>query len=125
MEKDLHSLVPTQDFPYEPDGEKETTIEGLRIGKVALLGFRPELNCTTAISIMAMSDFKMTLVCTMVNGASKYMADETSYDRCCYEAMNSPWGRGAAEMVRDRAIALLQEMNQEEKVKIEWGENND
>jgi hypothetical protein len=125
MEKDLHSLVPTREFPYEPDGEKETTIEGMRIGNVALLGFRPELNCTTAISIMAMSDFKMTLVCTMVNGASKYMADETSYDRCSYEAMNSPWGRGAAEIVRDRAIALLQEMNQEEKVKIEWGENND
>lgn len=121
MEKDLHSLVPTHAFLYEPDGEKETTIEGLRLGNVALLGFRPELNCATAISIMAMSDFKMTMICTMVNGASKYMADEVSYDRFCYEAMNSPFGRGAAEIVRDKAIELLQYMNREDenKVKIE------
>jgi hypothetical protein len=122
MEKDLHSLVPTRDFIYEPDGEKETTIEGLRLGELVLLGFRPELNCTTAISIMAMSDFKMTLICTMVNGASKYMADEASYDRCCYEAMNSPFGCGAAEIIRDQAIELLRYMKRkdENKTKIEW-----
>lgn len=110
MDKDLHSLVPTRDFTYIPDGEKETIIEGLRLGEIALLGVRPELNCATAISIMAMSDFQMTLICTMVNGASKYMADKESYDRFCYEAMNSPFGRGAAEIVSEKCIDLLREL---------------
>lgn len=116
MDKDLHSLVPTHSFAYVPDGESETTVEGLRLGSIALLGVRPELNCTTAVSVIAMSDFDMTLICTMVNGASKYMADESSYDRFCYEAMNSPFGRGAAELVGEAGIALLKELR---------GENND
>lgn len=110
MEKDLHSLAPVHSFEYVADGESETTVEGLRLGDIALIGVRPELNCATAVSIMAMSDFETTLICTMVNGASKYMADESSYDRFCYEAMNSPFGRGAAETVSQNSIELLREL---------------
>lgn len=116
MDKDLHSLTPTRSFEYVPDGESETSIEGLRLGEVAFVGVKPELNCFTAISILAMSDFKMTLICTMVNGASKYMANKAAYDNFCYEAMNSPFGRGAAEIVSAKCIELLRKMSgQEEK----------
>jgi hypothetical protein len=38
-----------------------------------------------------------TLVMTMVNGASKYMADKESYDNMTYESMNSPFGKGSAD----------------------------
>lgn len=110
MDKDLHSLTPTHSFAYVPDGEKETTVEALGLGKVALLGARPELNCKTGAGIAAKSPFERTLVCTMVNGASKYMADEASYDRFCYEAMNSPWNRGAAELLAKESVRLLHEM---------------
>jgi hypothetical protein len=113
MEKDLHSLVPTRKFTYEPDGEREICIEGLRIGDVALLGVQAELNCRTAAALAAMSNFDLTLVCTMVNGASKYMADRSAYDRFCYEAMNSPFGRGAAEIVTAGGVELLRNMKTE------------
>ncbi|MDO5422876.1 MAG: hypothetical protein Q4F41_04015 [Eubacteriales bacterium] len=118
MERDLHSLTPTRSFTYVEDGETETTIDGLRLGEIALLGVRPELNCRSAVSIMAMSDFRMTLVCTMVNGSAKYMADLESYDRFCYEAMNSPFGRGAAEIVSEKGIALLQKLKKERETGV-------
>ncbi|MCD8104419.1 MAG: hypothetical protein LUF35_05325 [Lachnospiraceae bacterium] len=107
MNRDLHSLRPTRNAVYEPDGESKTEIEGIRIGDVALLGVKPELTCLTAASIMEQSGFGTTLVCTLVNGASKYMADESAYDRCCYEAQNSPFGRGAAEMLTRKAVEVL------------------
>jgi hypothetical protein len=49
----------------------------------------------------------------MVNGASKYMADRSAYDRFCYEAMNSPFGRGAAEIVTAGGVELLRNMKTE------------
>ncbi|MCD8074800.1 MAG: hypothetical protein LUF27_07160 [Lachnospiraceae bacterium] len=110
MNRDLHSLRPTRHAVYEPDGESETTIEAIRIGDLALIGVKPELTCKTAASIMEQSGFGTTLICTLVNGASKYMADESAYDRSCYEAQNSPFGRGAAELLAAKAVELLEKL---------------
>lgn len=49
----------------------------------------------------------MTLVSTLINGGAKYMADQSAYDRCMYEAVNSPFAPGAAEMLVKEAAALL------------------
>ncbi len=111
MNRDLHSLRPTRNAIYEPDGESESEIEGIRIGNIALLGVKPELTCCTAADIMEQSAFDTTLICTLVNGASKYMADIGAYDRSCYEAQNSPFGRGAAEMLAERAAEMLEELH--------------
>ncbi|MCD7834917.1 MAG: hypothetical protein LUH00_13180 [Lachnospiraceae bacterium] len=110
MNRDLHSLRPTRHAVYEPDGESETTIEAICIGDLALIGVKPELTCKTAASIMEQSGFGTTLICTLVNGASKYMADESAYDRSCYEAQNSPFGRGAAELLAAKAVELLKKL---------------
>ncbi len=110
MNRDLHSLRPTRNAIYEPDGESETGIEGIRIGSIALLGVKPELTCCTAADIMEQSAFDTTLICTLVNGASKYMADAGAYDRSCYEAQNSPFGRGAAEMLTAKAVEMLKKL---------------
>jgi hypothetical protein len=47
----------------------------------------------------------------MVNGAAKYMAEVSAYDRITYEAMNSPFARGSAEALVDNVVALLQSMD--------------
>ncbi|MCD8336112.1 MAG: hypothetical protein LUD18_02355 [Lachnospiraceae bacterium] len=112
MNRDLHSLRPTRHAVYESDGESETTIEAIRIGNLALVGVKPELTCKTAASIMEQSGFGTTLICTLVNGASKYMADEGAYDRSCYEAQNSPFGRGAAELLAAKAVGMLENLKQ-------------
>ena len=43
---------------------------------------------------------------------SKYMADKRSYDRFTYEAQNSPFAKGAAEILMKESISLLNEMHE-------------
>lgn len=93
MERDLKKLHPVKEGVYIASADKEIEIEAVCIGKLALVGVKPELNCCSALAISTCSPFQNTLVCTMVNGASKYMADRKSYDRYTYEAMNSPFGK--------------------------------
>jgi neutral ceramidase len=82
----------------------------IRIGDVALVGLSPELSCSTGVSIREQSPFAVTLVLTMVNGAAKYMADLSAYDRITYEAMNSPFARGSAERLTEEVTAALLKM---------------
>lgn len=46
----------------------------------------------------------------MVNGGAKYMAERDAYDNSKYEAMNSPFGNRAAEILLRKALGLLEEM---------------
>ncbi len=110
MKGNVFTLVPTRNYEFESDGEREMEIEALQIGDAALVGVKPELNFVTAQTIRSQSEFAHTLVCTMVNGAAKYMADQTSFDRFCYESMNSPWDRGAAEHLAEESIQMLKEL---------------
>lgn len=107
MNSNLQGLTPTRYYEYISTGEQEISIEAIRIGPVAMLGVKPELNCRTAEQIKGKSPFETTWVITMVNGGAKYMADAESYDRYTYEAMNSPYGKGAAEVLCSHAKLLL------------------
>ena len=66
---------------------------------------KPELNCVTAQAICG-GDPHVRVV-TLWNGGAKYMADADSYDRITYESQNSPFGRGAAELLTQVARELL------------------
>lgn len=111
MERDLKKLRPVKRAEYLASEEKETEVEAVLIGKLAMIGVRPELNCCSGLAISACSPFQDTLICTMVNGAAKYMADRKSYDRFTYEAMNSPFGKGAAETLVQQSVRLLESLN--------------
>lgn len=111
---DVHTLVPVHSYEYPADGEREMEIDAFCIGDLALLGIKPELNCVTGREITEGSCFGRTLVCTMVNGGAKYMADAASYERCSYEAMNSPWNKGAAELLCAGSIRLLEHLKNQE-----------
>ena len=110
MERDLKKLHPVKTAEYISAQDKETEAEAVCIGGIALLGVKPELNCCSGLAISAASPFRETLTCTMVNGAAKYMADQKSYDRFTYEAMNSPFGKGAAEILTRQSAALLESL---------------
>lgn len=107
MERDLHKLHPTRIPSYEPDGESVQTIDFLQIGSLKFIGVKPELNCVTAKKISGCDP--MVKVVTLWNGGAKYMADAASYDRITYEAQNSPFMKGAAELLAKRAEELLAE----------------
>lgn len=109
MNRNLHELRPSRSCQWEPDGVKEQTIELMTVGDLAILGVKPELTYPTARHVKEISPFAHTLVATMVNGGAKYMADRSAYERCMYEAVNSPFAIGAAELLEEKARALFAE----------------
>ena len=108
MNRNLHELRPTRVCLWEPEGESEQPIAVLTFGELALVGVKPELTCVTDKRIRRESPFRYTLVTTLVNGGAKYMADRSCYERCMYEAINSPFGPGAAERLAQSAVTMLQ-----------------
>ena len=80
------------------------------LGGLAILGVKPELTYPTLRQIQAASPYPITLVSTLINGGAKYMADQSAYDKCMYEAVNSPFAPGAAEMLVREAGALLKKV---------------
>jgi neutral ceramidase len=107
MVRDLHSLRPTKQYDFIPTEDREEPVQIVMLGNVALVGVRPELCCQTGMTIKEQSPFPETMVLTMVNGGAKYMPDRGAYDRITYEAMNSPFGRGSAELLCEKVIELL------------------
>ncbi|WP_406445179.1 hypothetical protein OHB00_48710 [Streptomyces sp. NBC_00631] len=106
----LDALRPSTRYAFEPDGTAEAPLVVVRIGDTVLAGVQAELNARTGLAVRRASPFPRTCVVTMVNGAAKYMADQGSYDRITYEAMNSRYGRGAAETVAGRIVGILRSL---------------
>lgn len=113
MERDLKKLHPVREGKYVSVPDKETEVEAVCIGEMAWVGVKPELNCCSGVALREGSPFRNTFICTMVNGASKYMADRKSYERFTYEAMNSPFGKGAAEILTGQALMLLNNLKKQ------------
>ena len=104
---DMRLIRPTHQYAFVPAGERVEPVEIIRLGDVTLIGVRPELGCLTAASIKAQSPQDKRILLTMVNGAAKYMPEQNAYDRITYEAMNSPFARGSAELLCTRLAELL------------------
>jgi len=104
---DMQSLGPTKQYTFIPADERREPVEIIRLGEVALIGVRPELGCLTAAGLKEKSPFSITLLLTMVNGGAKYMPELGAYDRITYEAMNSPFARGSAELLCEKVLERL------------------
>lgn len=106
----LKDLKPTRKMDYISQDDRLVKVEAMTIGDIAFVGVKPELNCVTALQIIRDSPYGSTLVMSMVNGGAKYMADKDSYDRYTYEAMNSPFNKGAAEILSEHTKTLLKQL---------------
>lgn len=84
----------------------------MRIGDIAIVGLQAELAASAGAQLKANSPFPHTMVVTMVDGGAKYMPDAQSYERFTYEARNSRYARGAAELTASGIDSLLKEMKQ-------------
>lgn len=111
MTHNLADIHPTKKYAYQNNGEIEVPIEIIQLGDIILVGVQPELACKIGMDIKKKSPFKNTVIMTMVNGAAKYMADAESYDNITYEAMNSMFAKGSAEIVESKILSMLQQVN--------------
>jgi len=110
MPQSIRDIRPTRQYDFLPVGEREVSMEAMKLGNAVLVGVQPELCCRTFLELKERSVFPHTVVFTLVNGSAKYMADEAAYSRITYEAMNSHFAVGAAELLRDKALKLFQEL---------------
>ena len=110
MNRNLHALRPVRNCEWVSDGEGSEEISIIRWGSLAIVGVRPELTIETDRFIKSGSPFPHTLMATLVNGSAKYMAARDAYERCMYEAINSPFAPGAAEALAEAAVKELNKL---------------
>jgi hypothetical protein len=103
---------PVLSYSYATGPEIDFTFVLMRIGDIAIVGLRAELAASIGAQIKEHSPFPHTLVLCMVDGGNKYMADSKSYDHFTYEARNSPYARGSAELIASGIDNLLTKMYQ-------------
>ena len=108
MNRNLRELKPTRHCEWALETEKEQPLSILRIGDLAMVGVRPELTWKTDQTLKKKSPLPCTLTATLVNGGAKYMAERGAYEKCMYEAINSPFGPGAAERLVQSALTMLE-----------------
>ncbi|NOW48809.1 hypothetical protein FHW96_004999 [Novosphingobium sp. SG751A] len=108
--KQLSQLKPSRDYRYQINGRADAPFTLLTLGDVAIIGVQVELSAATGAWLRAHSPYRHTMVATMVNGAAKYLPDAQSYRRITYQAMNSSYGPGSAEVLAQAIVAQLGRM---------------
>jgi neutral ceramidase len=108
--RSLGQIKPTRTYTYPLKGKAEAPYSLIRIGDVALVGVQVELNAVTGQDIRRRSPFAHTIVVTMVNGAAKYLPDAGNYKAITYQAMNSSYAPGGAEILANRIVADLRKL---------------
>lgn len=108
MNRNLRELKPVRHCKWELEPEQEQPISILRIGELAIAGVKPELTWKTDQTMKKKSPLPFTLTATLVNGGAKYMAERGAYEKCMYEAINSPFGPGAAERLAQSVLTMLE-----------------
>lgn len=104
---DRKELKPTRNYEFISSTEREVIIYLLTFGEAVIVMMKPEMTSIIGSQIRARSPYKTTIIATMINGGQKYMADEESYQKCTYEAMNSMFACGSAEKICTKVIEEL------------------
>lgn len=107
---DTRQLKPVRQMSFEPSGEQELEVFGLRIGGFMLAGVQPEMGGVTSRQIRQAFPDHTAAMAVMVNGNGKCMPDENAYRLFQYQSLNTPFMPGQAEIVRDRAVELLKDL---------------
>jgi len=100
-------MHPYTSLDFETDGKKDVPVEVIKIGDMALIGGKPEINTVTEMELKERSTASVTLYMSMVNGGMKYMPNQQGYDELRWEALASMLMPGAAEKFVEEAVKLI------------------
>lgn len=95
-----------EDLTYVP-----MTVSAVTVGGVALVGLPGEPFCEIGVQIRDHSPYPMTMVCCLTNGCEGYYPTEEAFDQGGYEPGGTRFPKGIAEILRDAALELLQNMH--------------
>jgi hypothetical protein len=85
----------------------------ITFGDVALVGCNIEPFCEIGLAVKQASPFPATFMCGYTNGRMAYMPTAEEWAKGGYEVDNSPFGQGAAEVLREDILRVLGEMRVE------------
>lgn len=105
LRRDFSELAPTRSWRFEAGEPVTTTVRAVALGAVALVGVEPELTSHMG-SELRRTDGVLDVL-TMVNGAAKYLPEDDAYDKVTYEAQNSGFARGSAELLSSEIEQLV------------------
>ncbi len=98
----------------ERNKDVEVTVSTLRLGDIAFVGFKQELDAQTEKEIQEGSPFEYTLLISFLNGDGKYMPHDAAYDyndgRGTFEVRKSSFQRGSAEQLVELALDMLESL---------------
>jgi neutral ceramidase len=97
----------------EPDTKAEvvSSVQGVRIGDVTLVGLPGEPFTQTVLEIKKGSPWPVTAVVSYANDEIGYFPDQASFSAGTYEALKSLFEIGATDLLRDSAVHVLRSLN--------------
>lgn len=101
---------PVKSFDYISNGTMNMPVILFQWGELAVIGVQPEFSAIIGVNIRNASPYAHTFVVTMADGGAKYLPDISNYDNFTYEARNSPFDRGAAEIAVQAIVNNLLQM---------------
>jgi hypothetical protein len=95
---------------YSGTSNVDWEIQCIRLGSVALVSFPGEPFIGTSLKVIAGSPFEHTLFSGYSNGGFGYIPTRQAFEEGGYEIEASPFAPGAAEMLADESLRMLQEL---------------
>ena len=87
-------------------------LDAFRIGEVAFATAPWEMFSDTSVWIKDNSPYKYTMVLSIANGRSGYMATREAFEYVCYESLSSSFGSGGAETAAEHLVNMLKGFQQ-------------
>lgn len=113
--KNLWAIRPTKTYDFKITGHAPAPYYIMKIGDVVIVGVQVEFSAVTGMDIKRRSPFPKTIVITMVNGAAKYLPDAQNFKDITYEAINSNYGPGSAELLEAKILQDLHALHDQAK----------
>ena len=97
-------------FAADPPKARETLVQALRIGDLALVGVPGELFVELGLDIKRRSGFAQTMVLELANDSVGYIPTQRAFEEGAYEPESSPYVAGFGEAIVDAAVGLLDQL---------------
>jgi neutral ceramidase len=97
-------------FEEEPPTARETIVQALRVGDLAIAGVPGEFFVELGLEIKRRSPFAQTMVVELANDSVGYIPTLRAFEEGAYEANSSRYAPGFGEQIVDTAVGLLEDL---------------
>lgn len=97
-------------FQEEPPTDRDTLVQALRIGDLAVVGVPGEFFVELGLEIKRRSPFAQTMVIELANDSLGYIPTLRAFEEGAYEANSSRYTPGFGEKIVETAVSLLEDL---------------